>query len=66
MNQTIELIQSLVRERFYGALTIKFEAGRVVIIKKEETIKPLEKPLGLPEEPEKRKDEKQEEGQESH
>jgi hypothetical protein len=51
MNQTIELIQSLVRERFYGALTIKFEAGRVVIIKKEETIKPVTKSPQLPEEP---------------
>jgi hypothetical protein len=51
MNQTIELIQSLARERFYGALTIKFEAGRVVIIKKEETIKPSTKSVKLPEEP---------------
>jgi len=40
MNETIELIRHLVRERFYGAVTIKFEAGNVVYLKKEETIKP--------------------------
>jgi len=40
MNQAIELIRRLVRERFYGAVTIKFEAGNVVCLKKEETIKP--------------------------
>jgi hypothetical protein len=51
MNQTIELIQTLVRERFYGAVTIKFEAGRVVIIKKEETIRPSTKSAKLPEKP---------------
>jgi hypothetical protein len=40
MNEAVELIRQLVRERFYGAISIKFEAGRIVIIKKEETIKP--------------------------
>jgi hypothetical protein len=40
MNEAIELIQQLAREGFFGALTIKFEAGRVVILKKEETLKP--------------------------
>jgi hypothetical protein len=40
MNEAVELIRQLVRERFYGALTIKFEAGRITIIKKEQTIKP--------------------------
>jgi hypothetical protein len=40
MNETIELIRQLVRERFYGALTLKFEAGRIVTIKKEQTLKP--------------------------
>jgi hypothetical protein len=65
MNQTIELIQSLVRERFYGALTIKFEAGRVVIIKKEETIKPLTKSLEMPEKPGKSDHDKNKEQQEA-
>jgi len=44
MNEAIELIRQLVRERFYGALTLKFEAGHLTIIKKEQTIKPSTKP----------------------
>ena len=40
MNEAIELIRRLVRDRFYGAVTIKFEAGNVVCPKKEATIKP--------------------------
>jgi hypothetical protein len=48
MDEAIELIRQLSRERFYGALTLKFEAGRIVIIKKEETLKPSEL-LGQPE-----------------
>lgn len=42
MNEAIELIRQLGRERFYGALTLKFEAGQLTIIKKEQTIKPAE------------------------
>jgi hypothetical protein len=53
MNQAIELIRRLVRERFYGALTMKFEAGQLTTIKKEQTIKPSE----LPGQPGKRNDE---------
>jgi hypothetical protein len=34
------LIRQLARDGFYGALTIKFEAGQIVILKKEETLKP--------------------------
>ena len=40
MNEAIELIRKLAFDRFYGALTLKFEAGRVTTIKKEETLKP--------------------------
>jgi len=40
MNEAIELICQLACARFYGAVTIKFEAGNVVCLKKEETIKP--------------------------
>lgn len=40
MNEAIELIRQLAGERFYGALTLKFEAGRITTIKKEQTIKP--------------------------
>jgi hypothetical protein len=50
MNEAIELIRRLASEHFYGALTLKFEAGRLTIIKKEQTIKPST----LPEQPGKR------------
>ena len=40
MSEAIELIRQLALERFYGALTLKFEAGRITTIKKEQTIKP--------------------------
>ena len=34
------LIRQLADQHFYGSLTLKFEAGRIVILKKEETLKP--------------------------
>ncbi len=37
---TTEILRELERNRFYGSLEIKFEAGRVVLIRKTETIKP--------------------------
>jgi hypothetical protein len=40
MEETISLIRRLATERFYGSITLKFEAGQVVVLKKEETIKP--------------------------
>jgi hypothetical protein len=42
MNETIELLKRLARDRFYGAVTVKFEAGNVVFVKKEETFKPAD------------------------
>lgn len=42
MNEAIDMIQQLVLERFYGAITIKFEAGRITVIKKEQTYKPTD------------------------
>jgi len=53
MNETIELIRQLARDRFHGAVMFKFEAGRIVSINKNETLKPSE----LPGHPGKRKDE---------
>jgi hypothetical protein len=47
MNEAIDLIRQLGRERFYGALTLKFEAGHITTLKKEQTIKPND----LPEQP---------------
>jgi hypothetical protein len=34
------LLQSLANSKFYGALVLKFEAGKIVLLRKEETIKP--------------------------
>jgi hypothetical protein len=36
------LLVQLGRDRFYGSLEIKLEAGRIVLLKKTETIKPTE------------------------
>lgn len=36
-----QLILDAQRDRFYGALELKFENGRLVIARKTETIKPL-------------------------
>lgn len=40
MEEAIALIRQLSRSGFFGALTIKFESGKIVVLKKEETIKP--------------------------
>jgi hypothetical protein len=34
------LISDLQRERFYGSLEVKFEGGKVVLLRKTETLKP--------------------------
>ncbi len=40
MQDLLILIRQLCDERFFGSLTIKFESGKIVVLKKEETIKP--------------------------
>ena len=40
MEEAIALLRKLSRDRFFGAVTIKFESGNIVVLKKEETIKP--------------------------
>jgi len=35
-----KILKHLEQQGFYGALDIKFEAGRVVLIRKTETLKP--------------------------
>ena len=35
-----DLLRSLERSRFFGTVELKFEAGRVVLIRKTETLKP--------------------------
>jgi hypothetical protein len=36
-----ELLRDLERSRFFGSLELKFEAGRVVLLRKTETLKPV-------------------------
>jgi hypothetical protein len=37
-----QFLEQLRQSRFYGSLEIKLEAGRIVLLKKTETIKPAE------------------------
>lgn len=39
VKKLFELIKSLMDNKFYGSLEIKFEAGKIVVCKKEESIK---------------------------
>lgn len=39
-NDIPQLLTKLERERFYGAIELKFEAGKVVLVRKTETFKP--------------------------
>jgi hypothetical protein len=36
----IRYFSGLIKEKFYGSVEVKFEAGRIVIIKVNRTIKP--------------------------
>ena len=38
MKNLIDLIRQLVSGKFYGTLTLKFEAGRIVSVRREESI----------------------------
>jgi len=35
-----EILRELESNRFYGSVEIKFEAGRIILLRKTETIKP--------------------------
>ena len=41
-----ELISALEQSQFYGSLELKYEGGRLMLIRKSETFKPMEKPTG--------------------
>jgi hypothetical protein len=41
-----ELARELEKSRFYGSLELKYEDGRLVLIRKTETFRPMEKPTG--------------------
>jgi hypothetical protein len=49
-NQSMSDLQQLLRQlegtRFYGSVEFKYEAGRVVLIRKSETFKPCEPSCG--------------------
>ena len=40
MTWFIDLIKKLQTDRFYGTLTLRFEAGKIVHCKREESFKP--------------------------
>jgi len=40
MKEIIKIITDLKSRNFYGKLTFSFEDGKIVLIRKEETIKP--------------------------
>ena len=42
MNELIALLRQLEAAHFYGALELKYEAGRIDLIRKSETQKPTE------------------------
>jgi hypothetical protein len=46
MNELNQLLSQLEQSRFYGSLEFKYEAGRVVLIRKSETFKPYESGYG--------------------
>jgi hypothetical protein len=39
MTELIKLLKQLIDRRFFGELLIKFEAGKIVLVKKTENIK---------------------------
>lgn len=40
------LVTELQQSRFYGSVELKYEDGRLMLIRKSETLKPMEKPAG--------------------
>ncbi len=40
MEKLIKYFTRLVKEKFYGSVEVKFEAGRIVIIRVNRTLKP--------------------------
>jgi hypothetical protein len=46
LEKSHKLLAELEAARFYGSLELKYEAGRVVLIRKTETFKPTESSYG--------------------
>jgi hypothetical protein len=41
-----KMARELEKSRFYGSLELKYEDGRLVLIRKSETFRPMENPTG--------------------
>jgi len=39
LNRILEILKTLTSIKFYGTILIRFESGKIVCVKKEETIK---------------------------
>jgi hypothetical protein len=46
MRELTELLRELEAARFFGSLELKFESGHVVLLKKTETLKPMQQSCG--------------------
>jgi hypothetical protein len=46
MSHFLHLLRQLEATRFYGSVELKYEAGRVVLVRKSETFKPYETGCG--------------------
>ncbi len=46
MTELIAFLRELETSRFYGSVELKFEAGHVVLLKKTETLKPMQPSCG--------------------
>ena len=46
MNDLKRMLEALESAKFYGSLEVKFEAGRIVLIRKSESFKPTETNYG--------------------
>lgn len=46
MNELVTMLRELEAARFFGSLELKFESGRVVLLKKTETLKPTQSSCG--------------------
>lgn len=42
MAQTVRLLARLAREHFFGKVTVNFQDGKIMLIHKEESIKPAD------------------------
>jgi len=41
-DEAVQLVRSLGEQRFFGSLEVKYEGGRVVLMRKTETMKPAQ------------------------